>query len=101
MERAGARCSAAAASFRRTRTGAIACFSTSIFTATTAPGLEPTTRRAGRDASPGSCRYLQAPAPNVASKAARRLWSSVTVRRSLLHESVAELFGGGTGHHGD
>jgi hypothetical protein len=37
--------------------------------------------------------FASRPAPNVAAKAVRRLCSSGTVRQSLLHQSVAELFG--------
>ena len=49
---AAARSTAAPANSRRTRTGAIACCSTSISTATTAPGSGPATRPAGPASSP-------------------------------------------------
>ena len=56
---AGARSTAEPGSSRRTRTGAIACCSTNISTATTAPASAPAIRPAGRASSPALCTCLR------------------------------------------
>ena len=58
-DQAGGRSTGAPARFRRTRTGAITCRSTSTFTATTAPASAPAIRPAGLASSPGPCICLR------------------------------------------
>ena len=91
---AAARSTAAPGSSRRTRTGAIACCSTSISTATTAPASGPATRPAGPASSPALMHLFATLTPEQALEGGKKSYfasSGSGGRGRIARRSIASL----------